>query len=524
MAAVFSESTGKQPAFLEKLSLANMGRLRYSVGRLDLHEFYKRKESKVMGGIFGLCSNNECVMDLFFGTDYHSHLGTRRGGMAVFDGEHYNRAIHNIENSPFRTKFEGDIAEMKGFAGIGCISDSNPQPIIIKSRIGTLAVVTVGRINNKQELAKQLIDEEGAYFTEMSGGGVNDTELVASLISRKDNVPDGIQYAQSKIDGSMTMLVLADGGIYAARDRYGRTPLSIGEKCGDEKGYCASLESSAYINLGYKACYSLGPGEVVFLTADSMTPVVKPRQQMKMCTFLWLYYGFPTSDYEGVNVEEMRYRCGQSMANQDVANKTAVEADYVAGVPDSGTPHAIGYANQSGIPFGRPLIKYTPTWPRSFIPKDQSLRNLIARMKLIPVERLIQNKKLLLVDDSIVRGTQLRGVMDELRSYGAKELHGRVACPPILYDCKYLNFTRTSKPNETISRQSIMKLEGTSTVSDSQVRQYTDCDSKKYRALVEEIRQRLNFDTLAYHSLSGMLDSVGIDKCKLCTYCWNGEE
>jgi len=477
-----------------------------------------------MGGIFGVCSNSDCVTDLFFGTDYHSHLGTRRGGLTVFDGQHYNRAIHNIENSPFRTKFESDLAEMKGFVGVGCISDSNPQPIILNSRIGTLAVVTVGRINNKDELAEQLISENNAYFTEMSGGSINDTELVASLICRRDNIADGIKYAQSKIDGSMTMLVSADGGLYAARDRLGRTPLSIGKKDNGKAGYCASLESFAYINLGYKPFYELGPGEVVFITAEEMTRVSEPLEEMKMCTFLWMYYGFPTSDYEGINVEQMRYNCGRSLAEQDIACGTGVDVDYIAGLPDSGTPHAIGYANQSRIPFARPLIKYTPTWPRSFTPREQSMRNLIARMKLVPISALIQDKKLLFIDDSIVRGTQMRGLMDYLFSYGAKELHVRIACPPILYDCKYLNFTRSSKKNETISRRVIAEIEGTESPTDSQVADYTDQDSKKYRCMVEGIRENLNFTSLEYLSLDRMLGSVGIDKCKLCTYCWNGKE
>ena len=476
-----------------------------------------------MGGIFGVCSHDECVTDLFFGIDYHSHLGTRRGGMAVFDGKRYNRAIHNIENSPFRMKFESDISEMNGLIGIGCISDSDPQPIIINSRAGTFAVVTVGRINNRVELAKQLISEDNAYFTEMSSGNINDTELVAALICRKANIPDGIKYAQSKIYGSMTMLVSADGGIYAARDKLGRTPLSVGKKDNGEDGYCASMESFAYINLGYRACHELGPGEVVFITADKIIPVFKPLNKMKMCTFLWMYYGFPTSDYEGVNVEEMRYKCGRSLAEQDAKNDTAVEADYVAGLPDSGTPHAIGYANHSQIPFARPLIKYTPTWPRSFTPREQSMRSLIARMKLVPIGSLIQDKKLIFIDDSIVRGTQTRGLMDCLYSYGAKELHVRIACPPILYDCKYLNFTRSATENDMISRQAIARLEGTDSISDALLAQYTDPNSQKYRNMVEDIRKSLNFTTLAYHSLDGTLSSTGIDKCKLCTYCWNGK-
>ena len=477
-----------------------------------------------MGGIFGLCSHGECASDLFFGTDYHSHLGVRRGGMAVFDGKYYARAIHNIENSPFRTKFETDILEMRGHVGIGCISDSDPQPVIINSRIGTLAVVTVGRINNKDELAGQLISEDNAYFTEMSGGSINDTELVASLICRKDNIPEGIKYAQSRIEGSMTMIIAADGGLYAARDKWGRTPLFIGKRDNGESGYCASLESFAYINLGYRTCHELGPGETVFLTADKMTPVYEPLKEMKMCTFLWLYYGFPTSDYEGVNAEVMRYKCGQSLADQDIANGTDVGADFIAGVPDSGTAHAIGYANESKIPFARPLIKYTPTWPRSFTPKDQSVRDLIAKMKLIPISALIKDKKLVFVEDSIVRGTQLRGLMDDLFSFGAKELHGRIGCPPILYGCKYLNFTRSSRENETISRQAIKRLEGSDSVDENLIAEYADPETKRYRNMVEDIRKSLNFTTLEYHTMDGTLGSVGIDKCKLCTYCWNGKE
>ena len=477
-----------------------------------------------MGGVFGVCSQNDCVLDLFFGTDYHSHLGTRRAGMAVYDDKRYTRAIHNIENSPFRTKFESDLSEMKGTVGIGCISDSDPQPIIINSRIGRFAVATVGRINNKAELARLLILKDNTYFTEMSSGSINDTELVASLISRKDNIPDGIQYAQSKIEGSMTMLVSADGGLYAARDRQGRTPLSIGRKDGEERGFCASMESFAYINLGYSPYCELGPGEVAYITPDKVTTICKPLGPMKMCTFLWMYYGFPTSDYEGINVEEMRYHCGQSMAEDDKVRGTDVEADYVAGLPDSGTAHAIGYANQSKTPFARPLIKYTPTWPRSFTPAEQSIRDLIARMKLVPINALIKDKKLLFVDDSIVRGTQMRGLMDYLFAHGAKELHTRIACPPILYNCKYLNFTRSSGENALISRKSILKLENTDTISDSQLSQYADYSSKQYRNMVEEIRKELNFTTLEYHSLDGVIRSVGVDRCKLCTYCWNGEE
>ena len=472
-----------------------------------------------MGGIFGVCSKKECVMDLFFGTDYHSHLGTLRGGMAVFDGHNFSRSIHNIENSPFRLKFEPDIPNLRGNTGIGCISDSDPQPIILNSRIGIFAVTTVGRINNNEKLVKKLISEDNAYFFELSGGRVNDTELVASLICRKDTIADGIAYAQSVIEGSMTMLVCADGGIYAARDKLGRTPLSMGIK---DDGYCVSFESFAYINLGFKSCYELGPGEIVFITADKISPVVKPGGEMRMCSFLWTYYGYPTSDYEGVNVEEMRYSCGRSLADQDKAGGTAVDVDCVAGVPDSGTAHAVGYANRSGIPFARPLIKYTPTWPRSFMPQEQSVRDLIARMKLIPVNSLIENKKLLLIEDSIVRGTQMRGLMDFLFARGAKELHVRPACPPILYGCKYLNFTSSKSENEPISRQIINKLEGCE--GNKYIAEYADYNSKRYKNMIEGIRKSLNLTTLGYHSLGGLLNAIGIDKCKLCTFCWNGEE
>ena len=388
----------------------------------------------------------------------------------------------------------------------------------------SLGVVTVGKINNRAELVRRLMHEENVLFNEMSSGTINDTELVATLISRRDNIPEGIKYAQEMVEGSMTMLISADGGLYAARDKLGRTPLSIGQKANGEAGYCASMESFAYINLGYNMYHELGPGEVVFLTAESMTSVFKPLEKMKMCTFLWKYYGFTTSDYEGVNVEEMRYNCGRNLAEQDRLEGTGVDADYIAGIPDSGTAHAIGYANESKIPFARPLIKYTPTWPRSFTPRDQRTRNLIAHMKLVPINALIKKKKLVLIDDSIVRGTQTRGLMDELFSFGATELHARIGCPPVLFGCKYLNFTRSSKENDTISRQSIIKLEGTDDISDGCVAKYAEYGTEKYRNMVEEIRKNLNFTSLGYLSLDGMLDAVGIDKCKLCTYCWDGKE
>ena len=472
-----------------------------------------------MGGIFGVCSKNECVTDLFFGTDYHSHLGTRRGGLAVYDGKHFHRAIHNIENSPFRTKFESDISEMKGNMGIGCISDTDPQPITLHSKIGTFAIVTVGRINNKEQLVKTLVSEGNAHFSELGGGRINDTELTASLICRRDNIPDGIAYAQSVIEGSMTMLVCNDSGIFASRDKLGRTPLSVGKKDGS---HCVSFESFAYINLGYKSCYELGPGEIVFITSDKITSVKKPGNEMRICSFLWTYYGYPTSDYEKVNVEEMRYRCGNSLANQDKASGMNLDINCAAGVPDSGTAHAIGYANGSGVPFARPLIKYTPTWPRSFTPRDQNIRNLIARMKIVPINPLIKNKKLLLIDDSIVRGTQMRGTIDFLYACGAKELHVRSACPPILYSCKYLNFSRSTSENDLAARQAINSLEGSD--GKKSIAGYLDFGSKQYKKMVEAVAKNLKLTSLQYHSLDGLLDSIGIDKCKLCTYCWNGKE
>ncbi|MDD6175911.1 MAG: amidophosphoribosyltransferase [Firmicutes bacterium] len=468
-----------------------------------------------MGGIFGVVSEQSCVMDLFFGTDYHSHLGTRRGGMAVY-GEHgFNRAIHNIENSPFRTKFERDVEELQGNLGIGCISDSEPQPLLVQSHLGSFALVTVGRINNTEALVRQAFDSGHIHFLEMSGGSINATELVASLINQKDSLVEGIRYAQESIDGSMSMLVLTPEGIYAARDRMGRTPLVIGRK---EGATCASFESFAYINLGYSDERELGPAEIVFLTPQGAQTVSPPRREMKICTFLWIYYGYPTSAYEGVNVEEMRYRCGAMLAKRD-----HVDADNVAGVPDSGIAHAVGYANESGIPFSRPFIKYTPTWPRSFMPAQQSQRNLIARMKLIPVDALIRNKKLLLIDDSIVRGTQLRETTEFLYHSGAKEVHIRPACPPLLFGCKYLNFSRSNSEMDLITRRVIRAREG-DRITPEILADYADPDSKNYQEMVAEIGRQLNFTTLQYHRLDDMLGAVGIEPCKLCTYCWNGQE
>lgn len=470
-----------------------------------------------MGGFFGVASKNDCVFDLFFGTDYHSHLGTRRGGMAVYGEGGFQRAIHNIENSPFRTKFEHDIDEMKGNLGIGCISDNEPQPLLVRSHLGNFAITTVGRINNTAELVQRAFTEGTTHFLEMSGGDINPTELTAALINRGNSIPEGIRYAQELIDGSMSMLILTPDGIYAARDRLGRTPVVIGKKDG---AFCASFESFAYLNLGYEDCRELGPGEIDFLTPESAEIVVPPSEEMKICTFLWVYYGYPSSSYEGMNVENMRYNCGDRLALRDSAD--GIGADSVAGVPDSGTAHAIGYANRSSIPFSRPFIKYTPTWPRSFTPQKQSQRNLIARMKLIPVDALIRGKRLLLIDDSLVRGTQLRETTDFLYHSGAKEVHIRLGCPPPMFGCKYLNFSRSSSELDLITRRVIARLEGDR--AGERLAAYADPDSPEYARMVEEIRRELKFTTLKYLRIDDMLASAGGCPCKFCTYCWTGRE
>lgn len=470
-----------------------------------------------MGGFFGVASKEDCVLELFYGIDYHSHLGTRRGGMAVHGKDGFNRAIHNIENSPFRTKFDRDVGEMKGNIGIGCISDFEPQPLLIRSKLGSFAITTVGKVNNYEELEQKLYETAHSHFQEMTNGQVNITEMVAALICEKDSFQEGIQYVQEMVDGSMTLLIMTKEGIYAARDRMGRTPLVIGHK---PNSYCVSFESHAYINLGYRDYKELGPGEVAYITPEGVETLVEPRKEMKICSFLWVYYGYPTSSYEGVNVEEMRYKCGSILAKRD---GDSVHPDIIAGVPDSGVAHAIGYANESGIPYARPFIKYTPTWPRSFMPTNQNQRNLIARMKLIPVQALIENKKLLLIDDSIVRGTQLRETTEFLYNSGAKEVHVRPACPPIMYGCKYLNFSRSKSDMELITRQMIKKLEGEE-VAQEVMDEYTNPCSCKYAQLIEEIRKQQNFTTLRYHRLDDLLESIGIEPCKVCTYCFDGKE
>ena len=471
-----------------------------------------------MGGIFGVASKSSCGLDLFFGIDYHSHLGTRRGGMAVYDPEKgFDRAIHNIENSPFRTKFDRDVSELQGCLGIGCISDNEPQPLLVRSHLGNFAITTVGKINNMDELIEDCFKNGHTHFLEMSGGNVNPTEMVASLINQKASILEGIHYAQEKIKGSMTMILLTPEGLYAARDRLGRTPLIIGRK---EGAHCVSFESHAYINLGYEDEKNLGPGEVVFVTPEGIEVLQKPGDKMRICSFLWVYYGYPTSTYEGVNVEEMRYKCGDMLAMRDAGQ---ISPDIVAGVPDSGIAHAIGYANRSGVPFARPFIKYTPTWPRSFMPTQQSQRNLIARMKLIPVHKLIKDKSLLMIDDSIVRGTQLRETTEFLYNNGAKEVHIRPACPPLLYGCKYLNFSRSKSEMDLITRRVIARREGQN-VDDKILADYADPDSTNYKEMLEEIRKELKFTTLKYHRLDDLIASIDIEPCKLCTYCWNGKE
>ena len=468
-----------------------------------------------MGGFFGVVSKKDCVFDLFFGIDYHSHLGTRRGGMVVLNEDGFNRSIHNIENSPFRTKFEKDVLQMKGKMGIGCISDFEPQPLLVRSHHGTYAITTVGKINNTQEIVDKLFENGFSHFLEMSGGDINPTELVASIINQKDNLIDGMKYVHELVDGSITLLLLNEKGIYVSRDKYGRTPASIGIK--DDGDICVTFESFAYLNLGYKPSKELGPGEICIIDNDGVKTLVAPGNKMRLCTFLWVYYGYPSSSYEGLSVEKMRNSCGKYMARRDT-----IKPDSVAGVPDSGIAHAIGYANESGIPFNRPFIKYTPTWPRSFIPTMQEKRNLIAKMKLIPVHDLIDGKRLMLIDDSIVRGTQMRETTEFLYNSGAKEVHIRSACPPLFYGCKYLNFSRSTSEMELITRKTILKLEGNT--NDDTLKEYINPDSCKYKQMVEEIRKELHFTSLQFNRLDDLKKACEIDEDKLCTYCWDGKE
>ena len=474
-----------------------------------------------MGGFFGAVSKRNVVPDVFFGTEYHSHMGTRRAGMAAVGTETgFRRKIHNIENSPFRTKFEGITEEMKGTGCIGCISDADPQPILIRSKLGIFAITTIGLIRNAEELAKEFLEKENGHFEAYTGGKINATELVAALINQKESFEEGIRFVHKKIEGSISILILLeDGSLIAARDKVGRLPVLIGK---NEDGYCVSFESFAYRKLGYEDFKELNPAEIVKITADSTETLDAGGKEMKICAFLWTYYGYPTSKYEGVNVEIMRNRNGRILAKTDKKNSIVSDIDFVSGVPDSGTPHAIGYANESGIPFARPFIKYTPTWPRSFMPIGQQERNMVAKMKMIPVHELIEGKKLLLVDDSIVRGTQLRETVEFLYENGAKEVHMRSACPPIMYGCKFLNFSRSNSEMDLIARRAMFELEGKTATN--YIEEYIDGRTERGKALRKNISERLHFDSLDYQTLEGISEAIGIEPCKLCTYCWNGKE
>ena len=475
-----------------------------------------------MGGFFGAVSRRDVVLDVFFGTDYHSHLGTRNAGMAIWSPEHgCQRQIHSISNTPFRTKFEKDLADFKGgCCGIGCISDSDPQPLLVRSHLGLYAITTVGQINNAEQLVDTYFSDHGHQFMAMSSGKVNCTELVAALINERDSLVEGIQHMQRVIDGSMTVLLMTSKGeIIAARDKVGRLPILVGK---DQDGFCVSFESFAFQKLGYTKEYELGPAEIVRITADTIEPLAPAASRMKICAFLWSYYGYPNSNYEGVNVEVMRYRNGEIMARDEIVHGQLPKVDYVAGVPDSGIPHAIGYANRSGKPFARPFVKYTPTWPRSFMPANQDVRDQVAKMKQIPVPELIEGKKLLFVDDSIVRGTQLQGTVDFLYESGAAEVHMRSACPPIMYACKYLNFSRGNSDMDLLARRTIQELEGDE--GQQHLDEYSDSHTERGQCLRKAISEKLGFDSLEYQSLDGLLEAIGIDPENICTYCWNGKE
>ena len=474
-----------------------------------------------MGGLFGAVSKRDCVLDIFFGVDYHSHLGTRRGGMAIYDADEgrFQRQIHNIENSPFRTKFEKDLSDFHGCSGIGCISDTDPQPLLVRSHLGLYAITTVGIINNTDALIQEYFSAHGHQFMAQSNGKVNASELIAALINQKDDLVSGILHAQDMIEGSATILLLTPEGIIAARDKVGRLPILIGKA---EDGYCVSFESFAYHKLGYEDAYELGPREIVKITADGYETLSPAGTEMKICGFLWTYYGYPNSNYEGKNVEVMRYNNGEIMARDEVLQGRLPKVDYVAGVPDSGVPHAIGFANRSGKPFARPFVKYTPTWSRSFTPANQKVRNQVAKMKQIPVPELIEGKKLLFVDDSIVRGTQLQETVDFLYDSGAEEVHMRSACPPIMYSCKYLNFSRGNSDMDLLARRVVQELEGDE--GQKHLEEYADATTERGQCLLKTICEKFGFDSLGYQSLEGVLEAIGIDRDKVCTYCWNGKE
>jgi len=463
-----------------------------------------------VGGFFGVISNKDCVQDLFYGTDYHSHLGTKRGGLAVLGSRGIVRGIHNIENSQFRSKFEDDIFKFKGNSGIGVISDTDSQPLLIHSHLGRYGIVTVGKINNMQELINRAFQKRTAHFSEMSGGAISQTELVATLINRGNTFEEGIRHAQESIEGSCSMLLLTDQGIYAGRDYHGRTPIIIGR---NSNGYCTTFETCAFMNLDYQFTYELGPGEIVKITAEGMEKKLPALEQLKICSFHWIYYGYPASTYEGQNVEQVRYRCGAALARRD-----DIKADLVSGIPDSGSAHALGYAHQSGLPYVRPFVKYTPTWPRSFMPQKQKIRELVAKMKLIPIKELIRDKRLLFCEDSIVRGTQLKETIQRLYDHGAKEIHMRPACPPLVFGCPFLNFSQSRSELDLAARRAIAEIEGDNT---NVPQSYTDPDSESYLAMVEKIRERLNLTTLKYQRLPDMVEAIGLSKDRLCTYCWD---
>lgn len=473
-----------------------------------------------MGGFFGAASKNDCVTDVFFGTDYHSHLGTRRGGMTSYtDKLGFQRNIHSIENSPFRTKFENDVVKMEGNLCIGCISDTDPQPILVRSKLGLYAVCSVGIIRNADALVEELLENGCLNFEAMSSGNINSGDLIGALIAQKNSFIEGIRYAQEKIEGTMSLIILTKKSIIAARDQFGRLPIIVGKR---NDGYCLSTESFAFQKLGYETYKELEAGEIVEITAESCETIsAGDPSKMKICTFLWTYYGYPNAVYEGVNVEVMRTRNGEIMAENDIKAGRLPDVDYICGIPDSGTPHAIGYANRSRIPFARPFIKYTPTWPRSFMPTNQNIRNQVAKMKLIPVHELINGKKLLFVDDSIVRGTQMRETVEFLYEHGAKEIHMRSACPPIMYGCKYLNFSRSTSELELIARQIINEFEGEEGIK--YISEYISSDTERGRRLRDEICRRLKLTSLEFQTLEGTEKAVGIPECKLCTYCWNGK-
>ncbi len=471
-----------------------------------------------MGGFFSTALKEDCIFDLFYGTDYHSHLGTRRAGLVTYGNDGFKRAIHNIENSPFRTKFTNDIEDLKGYMGLGCISDYDPQPLVVRSHHGPYAIATIGKVNNTDEIIQEIFSHSNMHFMETSGGEVNKTELVAAIINQKDNLIDGIKFAQELIEGSMSMMVMTPQGIFLARDKFGRTPIVVGKK---EEGYCATFESYAFEKLGYVFAHELGPGEIDVMTPNGCNILVHPGKKKKICTFLWTYYGYPPSIYEGMNVEQMRYNCGKYLAQRDYLTKD--DLDIVAGVPDSGIAHAIGYSNESGIPYSRPFIKYTPTWPRSFTPTMQTKRNLIAKMKLIPVEELIKGKRLLLIDDSIVRGTQLRETAEFLYSRGSKEVHVRPACPPIMYGCKYISFSRSTSDMDLIARRIIASEEGED-VERTILDDYVNPDSDRYHKMLDIMRGQMGFSSLQFSRLDDTIKATGLPADELCTYCWDGKE